>query len=287
VTSDVGRALAATVRQAPSDWSAWLVYADWLSERGCVRGELVALEHRLATAALSAAERLALERQARALEEAHRAEWLGCWVPPEKARLEWRCGFLTGVWLPWTDDTLAVLAELVAHPVARLLTRLDLSNNGIGDDGLRALAASDSLGCISALDLGSNGIGDDGAHMLAASPSLGSLVRLSLWGNGIGADGARALAAGDSLRSLTVLGLGDNGIGDEGARALAAADSLRSLTRLTLRSNGIGDPGAQALAASRSLRSLAALELGGNDIGPAGAHALATSESLRGCRVSR
>jgi len=35
------------LRRFPDDWTDWLVYADWLSEHGDIRGELLAVEHSL------------------------------------------------------------------------------------------------------------------------------------------------------------------------------------------------------------------------------------------------
>ena len=35
------------LRQFPDDWAEWMVYADWLSERGDIRGELLAIENKL------------------------------------------------------------------------------------------------------------------------------------------------------------------------------------------------------------------------------------------------
>jgi uncharacterized protein (TIGR02996 family) len=253
---EVERALTAAVRANPDDWAAQLVFADWLIERGDVRGRLIAWEHALATRALSADERAAVQRQIHTLEAAHREEWLAWLTLPASARLEWRCGFLIGVQLRWNARTLAALDRLVAHPVARLIKRLDLSRSHIDAAAASALAASDSLR---------------------------SFTELRLPFNDIGCDGARALAGSDSLGSLATLDLGYNRIGDEGVRALAGGN-LRSLTRLNLRNNGIGDDGARALAASETLSSLTELNLVGNALG-AGVRALRESESLRGCTV--
>jgi len=55
--------LEAHLRANAGDWDAWLVYSDWLSERGDCRGELIVLEHRLATSAASAEERTRLRGQ--------------------------------------------------------------------------------------------------------------------------------------------------------------------------------------------------------------------------------
>jgi Leucine-rich repeat (LRR) protein len=155
------------------------------------------------------------------------------------------------------------------------LTSLDLSRNGIGADGARALAALTGL---TSLDLSDNQIGADGARALAA---LTGLTSLDLWGSRIGADGARALAA---LTGLTSLGLSHNEIGDDGARSLAA---LTGLTSLNLSFNPIRDDGARALSA---LTGLTSLDLRGNRIGADGARALSaltglTSLDLRGSQI--
>jgi uncharacterized protein (TIGR02996 family) len=115
---EVGGALLSGVRASPEDWQRWLVYADWLTETGDVRGQLVSWAHELATSALSAEARVALQQQSAALAEEHEEQWLSGWARPAGARLHWRHGFV-GVWLRWDDETVANLEALVAHPTAR------------------------------------------------------------------------------------------------------------------------------------------------------------------------
>jgi uncharacterized protein (TIGR02996 family) len=286
MASEVGRELIARVRAAPDDWDSWRVYADWLTEEGDARGELIALEHRLLVAALSADERSALQVRAGALLGEHREAWMLGWVPPDVVRLDLRGGFLVGVWLSWGPDTLAILADLVAHPVARVLSALDLSHNRLGKDGARALAASKSLAGLARLDLTGNGIGTVGVRALVSSEAFASLSVLCLGGNSIDDKGVRALAASAAVRSLTELDLGGNRIGPEGARELAGSAPLSGLTALDLSYNRLGDEGARALAASTSLGSLVELDLSENGVGADGRAALAASASLRGCQVS-
>ena len=97
MAAEVESALAAAVRADFDDWDAWRVFADWLTDRGDARGELIAIEHRLGVEALAADEQLSLQQRVHALTEAHQVEWLAGWVPPEGAELEWRCGFIVGV----------------------------------------------------------------------------------------------------------------------------------------------------------------------------------------------
>jgi uncharacterized protein (TIGR02996 family) len=47
--SEPANELEARLREAPEDEGAWLVYADWLLERGDVRGEVIRLSHQLDT----------------------------------------------------------------------------------------------------------------------------------------------------------------------------------------------------------------------------------------------
>ena len=283
--AEVARALEAAVRQRPKDWDAWRVYGDWLAEQGDVRGELVQLEHRLTARGLTADERRALRARIAALKREHQGEWLAGWTPPAHAALDWRHGFVVGVQLRWSADTLRVLDVLVNHPTGRLLTRLNISGAELGDQEARALAASGVLRSVTELDLTVGSIGAGGVRALTRSGALGSLTRLDLAGNDVVDDGARALAEAESLRSLAVLRLQDNHIGSPGAQALAASETLTSLASLSLYANDIDCDGAFALATAQHLRSLARLDLGDNDIGDAGRAALAASKSLRRCRV--
>jgi uncharacterized protein (TIGR02996 family) len=118
MSAEVEGALVAAVRARPNDWRSWLVYADWLTEQGDSRGELVALEHRLAVEALSSEERHALRARADALTEMHRESCLAALALPKGSELELHHGFVVGVRLPWSDEALAVLDALVAHPLA-------------------------------------------------------------------------------------------------------------------------------------------------------------------------
>ena len=72
---------------------------------------------------------------------------------------------------------------------------------------------------IISLDLSANGIGPEGARALARG-NFPRLQKLDLWNNEIGAEGAAALARGN-FPKLQTLDLEDNRIGDEGRAALA------------------------------------------------------------------
>jgi len=151
---------------------------------------------------------------------------------------------------------------------------LDLTNKGIGDEGVKALAALPALANRSTIILSGNGIGDEGVKALAASRHVVNLSKLVLWDNHIGDEGVKALAESPNLAGLSTLDLGRNRVGDEGAIALAASPQMAGLSALILVSNQIGDAGAAAIAASPHLANLAELKPLNNRIGAAGVTAL-------------
>ncbi|KAK1735826.1 leucine-rich repeat protein [Skeletonema marinoi] len=160
------------------------------------------------------------------------------------------------------------------------LTTLDLGSDGIGNEGVVALAgALKENTTLTTLRLGFNGIGNEGAIALAdVLKENTTLTTLRLEDNDIGKEGAIALA--EALKentTLTTLHLKNNKIGNEGAIALA--DVLKentTLTTLNLGWNKIGNEGAIALAdALKENTTLTRLELEDNEIGKEGAIALA------------
>lgn len=313
-------ALEAHLRTDPDDEEAWLVYGDWLSEQGDVRGQLVALRHRLTSGEPGDEERRSIEAKMGALHEAHEAEWLGGWVPPSTARLQWRCGFVHGIRLRQRTELPEALIRLRAAPAGRLLGKLGLDGSRLGASGAEAMLGPDAgasvFGTLVEVDLSSNGLGDRGAKILARAARSGafrSLAALSLYCNAMGPDAARALAEAELLSSVSALDLSYNALGGEGAEALAEslagdsslsalglwgcvlgdagamalarADDLGPLRSLTLCDNAIGDAGAIALAGSSALRGLQLLDLSDNPIGPRGAGALAQAGADVGCTI--
>lgn len=253
-------ALESHLRHHPEDWPSWLVYADWLTDAGDARGQLIALAHRLEIERLSKHERRNLQQQASLLTQEYQREWLSRSTIPKEAELEWRHGFVVGVSLPWDDHALRRLAEIQAHPDTHFLTRLGLCDSEFEAKRVLALASS---GC------------------------LRTFTRLELYNNELGPKGAHALTSSETLCALTYLGLFHSHLGDEGARILATSEGLHALIELDLSNNKLGDEGARILATSEGLRALTQLNLCANDIGPEGARVLASSEALRHCRVLR
>eukprot|EP00741_Cyanophora_paradoxa_P021277 tig00021348_g20537.t1 len=148
----------------------------------------------------------------------------------------------------------------------RTLTRLDLANNELYDEGLQEVA--DVLAnsrTLAVLSLESTFLTNDGLRRLAGPlASHGSLRELVLCGNKFNDDGVQWVAqALEQNAVLEVLDLSENRVGDRGAAALARAlEQNRSLRRLALSKSidrvKVESAGCQALL--RALRSNAALQ---------------------------
>ena len=70
-----------------------------------------------------------------------------------------------------------------------------LVSNGLGLDGLRAVAASPRLGQLRELDVQSSPFGDEGGRALCESAHLNRITRLGVYNCGIGEDVTAALRA--------------------------------------------------------------------------------------------
>jgi uncharacterized protein (TIGR02996 family) len=291
-------ALELELRLRPSAWEPWLVYADWLSERGDVRGRLIALEHHRATSRLRPDEQRAIATEIDELIAAHQADWL---IPdmPEACKFEWRYGFITGVAFPLAEEYLGELQALLEHPQARLLSALRLRAPEGEDDGefdeeafeqgyapdpiaeqlLVALFDLD-LSQINTLAIEYSAIGRQGAKLLGACPTLAQLRALDLRYGYLDDEAIELLTGAAVFDQVRSLKLQRNRIGPAGARALAAAPAFTRLTTLDLRENPLGQAGAEALAGSANLAQLNSLYLYFDDVGLEGARALSTSPHL-------
>jgi Ran GTPase-activating protein (RanGAP) involved in mRNA processing and transport len=197
---------------------------------------------------------------------------------------------------------------------APALTALNLSSNGIGEAGARALAHAltplsasqrkpvanenkskvdfcpppDNVGGMPELALRSVGaafgsVGARGATWIAGALRHNVILqRLDLGWNGVRTEGASEIA--NALRNnahsaLTTLNLRGNCIGDSGVRAIARALTSSAgcpLASLNLDWNGVRDAGATALAkVITDSSTLQRLDLARNEICDAGADALA------------
>lgn len=178
----------------------------------------------------------------------------------------------------------SVLFESLAQNPS--LTRVQLNENQIGDQGAEALAMvlpSMTTFCFD-LWLIHNRLGNKGAAALAdALSSCAALTGLFLGGNEIGDQGAAAFAQVLSTGNLLVLNLSGNAIGSKGAAVLAhALPSSPGLDTLVLCHNQIGDGGAAAFAQVLPLATgLTQLCLGNNFLSRAAKELLRTRAAER------
>jgi len=88
-------ALEAALLDARDTPAPYLVYGDWLQERGDPRGELIALHHAM-QGQVDSSRFFSLRQQDRALHLAHDRAWLGSELVDARyrTRLDWRLGFV-------------------------------------------------------------------------------------------------------------------------------------------------------------------------------------------------
>ena len=129
--SEVEVELERRLARDPDDLDAYLVYADWLQQRGDSRGELIAIQHAQlgVEPGSDAAARLG-EREA-ACFAAHAQELLGPLANEPYAgrvELEWRCGFIDRVAFDLNRhqdlDGAALIHELDGLESGRLISSL-------------------------------------------------------------------------------------------------------------------------------------------------------------------
>ncbi len=289
------------IRQKPDDRSRWLVYADWLEQRGDPRGELIRVGQQLER--LPAGDRRWLLARARESQLRRQAE------PKVFAPLhgfgvrdvEYQYNLPIGVelsaarFVKYADDLFTaapllqrvrlldaepMLSRLVNIPQLARLRSLSLATIGqqqVCDDGVELLAASVYLCGLRVLNLRGNDLKARGSRALARSASFEQLSSLDLSYNNLGDSGLAQLAAGNGLTALRHLNLAYNQAGPRGMAALAAAPALRQLEWLDLSNNSLGPVGTARLTESRCRASLRWLDLSSNSLGSAGLSALAAN----------
>src|SRR5262249_37662909 len=154
-----------------------------------------------------------------------------------------------------------LLPSLVACPhIARLAT-VELTDNDLTVDDLRALASSSFMARLKKLLLNSCQVEDAERVEALTGSCVFRLTGLGLGDNNLDETGAEVLASSPSLDRLEFLDLGADLIGPRGVRLLAESSNLRRLTSLDLYNNGVELEGAQALASSEHMAHLTHLDL--------------------------
>jgi hypothetical protein len=157
----------------------------------------------------------------------------------------------------WTAEGIIALAD--ALKVTTSLTLLDISRNGIGAEGAKAVAEGlkhNSSSSLTKIWVSDNRLGAEGATTLCNAlreSTVTKVQELGLEGNNIGPEGAKAVAAMAAIvASVTNILVGGNNLRDEGTIILCAAlrgSTVSKVQELGLSSNGIGPDGAKAVAA--------------------------------------
>ena len=146
--------LIAALEANPDDLETYLVYADWLSERGEPWGQLIATQHALATLPRHgvAMRRGELEREESKLLFQHGAKlWgaLGETIVNEATQTYasdllgpvWRCGFVRKITVDARADQSGLFAQLARLDIMRLLESITINSYGWTPGELEAFAA--------------------------------------------------------------------------------------------------------------------------------------------------
>jgi uncharacterized protein (TIGR02996 family) len=142
-------ALEAMISAAvPGDTAPYLVYADWLQQRGDPRGELITLQHAMHQQR-DTKTFMEFKQREQALRFAHERAWLGVVTvaAAHRLKLEWRLGFVESARVaastyPSEPTLAAVLGALLASPAGCAVRSLDLTapSDGRVDEILAAVA---------------------------------------------------------------------------------------------------------------------------------------------------
>lgn len=223
----------------PQDDLLRLRFADWLDERLDPLGDFIRVQWRLAGGKETAATVFELETRERELLGEFEMRWAGELAPLVDYWV-FRRGFVEEIslsaaaFVTYADRlfrlapiqqahihaTAGNVAALANCPYLKRLRFLDLSDERLGDAGVRALAQSPFLADLEGLNLTHCGIGDLGVLALASSPHLGRLRELYLDFNNVTDSGAGALAAAAHLDRIASLHVGFNNVTRRGQNAL-------------------------------------------------------------------
>lgn len=138
---------------------------------------------------------------------------------------------------------------------------LELTDQPLGPNGVRALANSPNLPRLRILNLSNTRPGRRGIQALGDSGRFRTLRMVDLSHNALGPATIKPLIAAEAETSLRVLNLANNPLGDTGVIALARSPCLKSLLELDLRNVNLHEKGAIALAESPFLENLQFLNL--------------------------
>ncbi|XP_059817457.1 NACHT, LRR and PYD domains-containing protein 3-like [Hypanus sabinus] len=174
------------------------------------------------------------------------------------------------------------------------IQKLWLRNVGLTDSGAEDLASALSTKpSLTELDLSENELGDSGVKLVSAALRNQECKIQKLWLRNVGLtdSGAGDLASALSTNpSMTELGLGCNKLGDSGVKLVSAA--LRSLEckiqKLWLDSADLTDSGVEDLFSVLSINpSLTELDLNGNKLGDSGVKLASAALRNAECKIQK
>lgn len=261
--------LLQAIRERPDDDGPRLVYADWLSDRGDPRGELIVLQCALARLDRDDADRHPLEARERELMTAHRAEWRRALAAIPSIDNDYlKRGFVERISL---DEAMLADHAPAVFAAAPLLSDLYLHASNSHE---RSLIVPPELARLRAISFAST------RHAVAAlaSPHLRSIERLAFARECQGREIVDALV-GSQLDRVESLDLGMTSIERSGLLALTRWAGLARLRRLDLRGCGLAGH-LRAFTSSPSISGLRSLNLSDNQLGEAAAIEIVTCEHL-------
>ncbi|MBY0457601.1 MAG: TIGR02996 domain-containing protein [Gemmataceae bacterium] len=201
-------ALLAAILAQPEEDTPRLMFADWLQENGEVdRGQFVRLQVEAGQAEGFSPQARALDAQARALLERHRAAWAPD-LPDGVMTWQFARGFIehaTANVAVFARDAAALFA---AHPVRELgLTRFVVAREPVP---LSSVFRVPQLARVRRLDVPSLAPTPDDFAALANCPHLTGLTDLNLANNPVPPEWLRALISGSTFPGLVGLNLAEN-----------------------------------------------------------------------------
>jgi|GEM_PF-2776543 len=150
--------------------------------------------------------------------------------------------------------------ELGKIEALQSLVSLDLTFCDLGSGRIDAICALPFVADLQTLSVGHNGLGEDGLDALARVPWT-QIETLRLRSNRIDAFSLGPLVRGEHWASLRSLDLSLNPIGQDGASRLANVEALDGVTALSLNNCNITSDGLEALVVGRGFSKLEVLDL--------------------------
>jgi len=251
----------------PDDLASHMAYADYLTEQGDPRGELIQIQLELERLPRTSNRWTGLRTRTLELITQHGRTWLGELAPylleeshTHAVPFQLHRGWLDALYLE--NLTLNLARTVALAPQVRLLSQLDI--DGVNREGPGLFAGGSDTPAHLALP---------SVFLLFTSPNLSNLRKFQLKVQQLRPEGVRVIVGSPHLRRLTHLGLHDPLLGTAGVEAIIESGILSRLKVLDLRECGLGDATARHLAHA-DLSNLDLLNLDDNHVSNDAAEAL-------------